>query len=181
MSPPSFRAYVGLGGNLGDVQATFRSALSQLASAPGTTIEAASSLYRTRPVDADGPDFLNTVVALQSSLGPHELLGVLQRIETAHNRERPFRNAPRTLDLDLLWFGGAALSGLELTLPHPRMHERAFVLAPLAELMAKCPPEAFKPGGNPVLPEASVIEAYSRQQGIERLNESKPWPGLEFQ
>lgn len=179
--PPAFRACVGLGGNLGDVAATFRDALARLGAAPFTQVEGVSSLYRTRPVDAAGPDFLNAVVALRTALGPHELLGVLQGIERAHDRERPYRNAPRTADLDLLWFGGAVLSRPELTLPHPRMLQRAFVLAPLAELLAKLPPDTANEGGNPILPEASVIQAYSQEQGIERLNELKPWPGLEFQ
>ena len=125
-------------------------------------------------MDATGPDFLNAVVALQTSLGPRELLGVLQGIERAHDRERPYRNAPRTLDLDLLWFGGVVLDRPDLTLPHPRMNERAFVLAPLAELVGKLPTKPANEGGNPVLPEASRIEAYSRNQGIERLNELKP-------
>jgi 2-amino-4-hydroxy-6-hydroxymethyldihydropteridine diphosphokinase len=174
MALPSFRAYVGLGGNLGDVPATFQDALSRLAMAPCTQFEGASSLYRTKPVDATGPDFLNAVVALRTSLGPRELLGILQGIEHAHNRERPYRNAPRTLDLDLLWFGGVLLERPELTLPHPRMHERAFVLAPLAELAAELPVIPANQGGNPVLPEASVIAAYSQTQGIERLDELKP-------
>lgn len=171
-SLPSFRAYVGLGGNLGDVRATFQDALARLADTPGIAVEAMSSLYRTRPVDATGPDFLNAVVALQVALGPRELLGVLQGIELAHHRERPYRNAPRTLDLDLLWFGGVVLDRAELTLPHPRMHERAFVLAPLAELMAQWPAAALVEGQNPVLPTAKDIEAYSKNQGIERLNGS---------
>lgn len=179
--PPDFRAYVGLGGNLGEVRLAFHDALARLAGAPSTRVEGVSSLYRTRPVDAAGPDFLNAVVALRTSLGPRELLGVLQGIERAHDRERPYRNAPRTLDLDLLWFGGAVLERPELSLPHPRMQERAFVLAPLSELMLKLPPASAHEGGNPVLPEDSAIQAYSQKQGIERLNESKPWAGLEFQ
>ncbi|HIV72599.1 MAG TPA: 2-amino-4-hydroxy-6-hydroxymethyldihydropteridine diphosphokinase [Candidatus Aquabacterium excrementipullorum] len=174
MGLPSFRAYVGLGGNLGDVPATFRDVLARLAAVPSTEVEGVSSLYRTKPVDATGPDFLNAVVAVRTSLGPLELLGVLQSIERAHNRERPYRNAPRTLDLDLLWFGGLELNRPELTVPHPRMHQRAFVLAPLAELVSKLPPDTANQGGNPVLPEASAIEAYSQTQGIERLNELKP-------
>lgn len=174
MGLPSFRAYVGLGGNLGDVAATFRDVLARLAAVPSTQVEGASSLYRTKPVDATGPDFLNAVAALRTSLGPHELLHLLQGIEHAHNREHPYRNAPRTLDLDLLWFGGVALDSPELTVPHPRMHERAFVLAPLAELASKLPPDTANQGGNPVLPEASVIAAYSQDQGIERLGELKP-------
>ncbi|MFY9479930.1 MAG: 2-amino-4-hydroxy-6-hydroxymethyldihydropteridine diphosphokinase [Aquabacterium sp.] len=172
--PPGFRAYVGLGGNLGDVVASFQDALARLGAAPLSCVEGASRLYRTKPVDATGPDFLNAVVALQTSLGPRELLGVLQGIERAHDRERPYRNAPRTLDLDLLWFGGVVLDRPDLTLPHPRMHERAFVLAPLAELVGKLPAKPSNEGGNPVLPEASRIEAYSQNQGIERLNELKP-------
>jgi 2-amino-4-hydroxy-6-hydroxymethyldihydropteridine diphosphokinase len=174
MGLPGFRAYIGLGGNLGDVSATFQDVLARLAAVPYTQIEGASSLYRTKPVGATGPDFLNAVVAVRTSLGPHELLGVLQGLERAHHRERAYPNAPRTLDLDLLWFGGVVLKRPELTVPHPRMHERAFVLAPLAELLSKLPPDTANEGGNPVLPEASAIEAYSQTQGIERLNELKP-------
>jgi 2-amino-4-hydroxy-6-hydroxymethyldihydropteridine diphosphokinase len=127
-------AYVGLGANLGDARAAVRQALDELGALPGTRLVRASSLYRSAPVDAGGPDYLNAVAELCTSLGPHELLAELQRIEQAAGRERPYRNAPRTLDLDLLLYGALRLDEPVLTLPHPRMRERAFVLLPLAEI-----------------------------------------------
>lgn len=127
-------AYVGLGANLGDARAAVRQALDELGALPGTRLVRASSLYRSAPVDAGGPDYLNAVAELCTSLGPHELLAELQRIEQAAGRERPYRNAPRTLDLDLLLYGALRLDDPVLTLPHPRMRERAFVLLPLAEI-----------------------------------------------
>jgi 2-amino-4-hydroxy-6-hydroxymethyldihydropteridine diphosphokinase len=127
-------AYVGLGANLGDPAATLRGALAALAALPGVQPRSVSSLYRTAPVDAGGPDFINAVAALRTTLAPLELLAALQAIEQRHGRERPYRNAPRTLDLDLLLYGELQLATPTLTLPHPRLHQRAFVLAPLAEL-----------------------------------------------
>jgi 2-amino-4-hydroxy-6-hydroxymethyldihydropteridine diphosphokinase len=128
------RACIGLGANLGDARATLRAAVAALATLPGTTLLQVSHLYRSAPVDAQGPDYLNAVAAVETTLTPGVLLQALQAIERAHGRERPFRNAPRTLDLDLLLHGDAVLSTPELTLPHPRLHERRFVLAPLLEL-----------------------------------------------
>lgn len=136
------RAYVGIGANLGDPAAQVRDALAALAALPGSALAAASSLYRTAPVDAAGPDYLNAVAALDTTLAPHDLLGALQAIEAAAGRARPYRNAPRTLDLDLLLYGAVRSDDPRLTLPHPRMHARAFVLAPLAEIA----PEAEIPG-----------------------------------
>ncbi len=132
---PTFRAFVGLGGNLGDVSVRLQSAVSGLAQLPWTAVEAVSSVYQTRPVDADGPDYLNAVVALRSSLGPQELLRSLLNLECEHDRTRPYWHAPRTLDLDLLWYGGLRLDTPTLILPHPRMLERAFVLEPLNDLV----------------------------------------------
>jgi 2-amino-4-hydroxy-6-hydroxymethyldihydropteridine diphosphokinase len=130
------RAYVGLGANLGDARATLEAARDALAGLPGTTVAARSAWYRSAPIDAQGPTFINGVVALDTSLEPLALLDELQAIEQRHGRERPYRNAPRTLDLDLLLYDQLQLSSARLTLPHPRMHERAFVLVPLAELSA---------------------------------------------
>ena len=133
-SAPAAQAYIGLGANLGVPRAALREAIEALAALPDTSLRAASSFYRTAPVDAVGPDFLNAVVQLDTRLAPHALLAALQRIEQTHGRERPYRNAPRTLDLDLLLYGGQVIDTPTLTVPHPRLHERAFVLLPLAEI-----------------------------------------------
>jgi 2-amino-4-hydroxy-6-hydroxymethyldihydropteridine diphosphokinase len=128
------QVFVGVGSNLGDPIAHVRQALGLLAGMPMTRFVAASALYRSAPVDATGPDFVNAVVELRTTLPPHTLLAQLQAIERQLGRERPYRHAPRTLDLDLLLYGQRSLRSPTLTLPHPRMFERAFVLAPLAEL-----------------------------------------------
>lgn len=127
-------AYIALGGNLGDAQAAVRSAIDQVAALPQTRLLARSSLYRSAPVDASGPDFVNAVMAVQTRLNAHELLLELQHIETLAGRERPYFNAPRTLDLDLLFYGQASIDSPQLVVPHPRMVQRAFVLWPLAEI-----------------------------------------------
>ena len=127
-------AYIGLGANLGDARAALDAAFVALATLPDSTLRAASSLYRSAPIDSNGADYLNAVVRLDTRLSPHALLGALQRIEHDHGRVRPYRNAPRTLDLDLLLYDDRRLVTPTLTLPHPRLHERAFVLVPLAEV-----------------------------------------------
>jgi len=139
---PRSTAYVALGANLGDARAALDAAFVALARLPGTTLRAASSLYRTAPIDSSGPDYLNAVVRLDTTLAPRALLDALHAIEDAHGRARPYRNAPRTLDLDLLLHGQQRVDGPVLTLPHPRLHERAFVLRPLAEIA----PELRVPG-----------------------------------
>lgn len=166
---PRFRACIGMGGNLGDVRAHLRAALSGLSTLPGTTLEGVSSLYQTRPVDATGPDYLNAVAVLQTALGPRELLGALHALEANRDRERPYVNAPRTLDLDLLCHGDAQRSTPFVTVPHPRMTGRAFVLEPLLEALATLPPEASAP--LPPLPDAAERATLARDQGIARLNE----------
>ncbi|MBV8380279.1 MAG: 2-amino-4-hydroxy-6-hydroxymethyldihydropteridine diphosphokinase [Paucibacter sp.] len=128
-------AYVGLGANLGDLAATLRRALDDVAKLPDTRLLAVSSPWRTAPVDAFGPDFLNACAAIETPLEPLALLDALQAIETAHGRLRSYRNAPRTLDLDLLAIEGASLHTERLTLPHPRLFERAFVVRPLLEIV----------------------------------------------
>jgi 2-amino-4-hydroxy-6-hydroxymethyldihydropteridine diphosphokinase len=133
---PSVLACVALGANLGDAAAEVRQALRDLATLDGTRVVRASSLYRTAPYEALGPDFINAVALLDTQLSPLALLHALQRIEQAHGRERPYHNAPRTLDLDLIFHGDTQLATPELTLPHPRWQERAFVLVPLADV---CP------------------------------------------
>ena len=127
-------AFVALGANLGDARATVVQAMDDLAALPQSRLTARSSLYRSAPVDASGPDFINAVVALETALKPESLLIELQRIELGAGRERPYRNAPRTLDLDLLHHGDVRMDTPTLTLPHPRLAERAFVLLPLAEI-----------------------------------------------
>ena len=133
-SAPATLAYVGLGANLGEPDATLRAAVRALAALPDSAVLACSSFYRSAPIDATGPDYLNAVLRLETRLAPHALLAALQRIEQTHGRERPYRNAPRTLDLDLLLYGEECIATPTLTVPHPRLHERAFVVRPLAEI-----------------------------------------------
>ena len=148
-------AYIALGANLGDARATVRDALLALDRLPQTRLLRASGLYRTAPWEASGPDFINAVAAVETGLDAHELLRVLQALELQAGRERPYRNAPRTLDLDLLLYGDAVIDAPELTVPHPRLRERAFVLVPLAEIA-------------PALVTADELRAVA-DQAIERL------------
>ncbi|MCV2370900.1 2-amino-4-hydroxy-6-hydroxymethyldihydropteridine diphosphokinase [Roseateles oligotrophus] len=127
-------AYIGLGANLGDMAQTLRLALKALAATPQIRLLAVSGAYRSAPIESGGPDYLNAVACLQSTLAAEALLDRLLAIELEHGRLRPFVNAPRTLDLDLLLYGGEQISAPRLTLPHPRLHLRAFVLLPLLEL-----------------------------------------------
>jgi 2-amino-4-hydroxy-6-hydroxymethyldihydropteridine diphosphokinase len=140
-------AYVGLGSNLQDPRRQIQDALAELDGMPHTRVVRQSSLYRTAPVGhADQPDFVNAVAQLETGLPAERLLAELQEIEKRHGRERSFANAPRTLDLDILLFGDLVLQTAALTLPHPRMHERAFVLQPLYEVA----PHASIPGAGTV-------------------------------
>ena len=139
---PRVPAFIGLGANLGDARATLQAALTELALLPHTVLRNSSSIYRSAPVDSSGPDYLNAVAWLDTRLDPHTLLAELQRIEQAHGRERPYHNAPRTLDLDLLLYADQHIHSTTLTVPHPRLHERAFVVRPLAEIA----PERLVPG-----------------------------------
>lgn len=134
MSSHCSAIYIGLGANLGDRGQALRQAVHALAHLPGTQVQAVSSLYSSAPVAASGPDYLNAVACLSSLLPPQTLLEHLQTLETAAGRERPYLNAPRTLDLDLLRYGDIQMDTPRLVLPHPRMYSRAFVLLPLAEL-----------------------------------------------
>ncbi len=127
-------AWVALGANLGDARATVLQAFEDLAQLPQTRLIARSRLYRTAPHEASGPDFINAVAGLETGLNAPALLQALQSLENAAGRLRPYPNAPRTLDLDLLLYGEARIDSPRLTVPHPRMRERAFVLQPLAEL-----------------------------------------------
>jgi 2-amino-4-hydroxy-6-hydroxymethyldihydropteridine diphosphokinase len=161
-------AYVALGANLGDPVATVRAAFTALKGIPGTRFRAASSLYRTAPVGLHHqPDFINAVAAIEMDdavLPAPSLLEKLFDIEAAFGRKRTVKNAPRTLDLDLLLFGDESLDLPGLTLPHPRMAERAFVLAPLAEIA----PDLVIPGHGPGVRVADLLPTVAGQR-IERL------------
>lgn len=127
-------AYIGLGSNLGESQHMLQLALADMAAHPAIQKLECSRFYRSSPVDSSGPDYVNAVARLETSLTSLQLLHWLQEIENRYGRERPYVNAPRTLDLDILLFNNEINQSTELTLPHPRMHQRAFVLLPLQEL-----------------------------------------------
>lgn len=129
------RAYIALGANLGDPAVTVQAAIEALRDLPQSQLIAPSSLYRTAPVGLKNqPDFINAVVSVETQLDANRLLDELFTIEARFGRRRSIKNAPRTLDLDLLLHGDTLCSSAKLTLPHPRMHQRAFVLAPLTEI-----------------------------------------------
>jgi 2-amino-4-hydroxy-6-hydroxymethyldihydropteridine diphosphokinase len=137
------KAYIGLGANIGDPAKQIRGALDALGEIPGTRVTRASSLWRSAPIGyAAQPDFVNAVAEIETVQAPRPLLGELLAIERRFGRERSFANAPRTLDLDILLFGNDVVDEDVLKIPHPRMHERAFVLAPLLEVA----PEVAIPG-----------------------------------
>jgi 2-amino-4-hydroxy-6-hydroxymethyldihydropteridine diphosphokinase len=148
VSVVSQRGFVGLGANLGDPVATLEAAIAAIGELPETRVVARSSLYRSAPVRAIGPDFVNAVAEVHTTLGALALLHRLQGIEQRFGRVRSVRNAPRTLDLDLLLLGELVHRDAELQLPHPRLHLRAFVLLPLAELDATL----CLPGLGPIVP-----------------------------
>ncbi|MDO9403400.1 MAG: 2-amino-4-hydroxy-6-hydroxymethyldihydropteridine diphosphokinase [Polaromonas sp.] len=163
--------FVALGANLGDAPAALVSAVRSLRALPATRLTACSSLYRTAPVASDGaaapsstlgPDYFNAVVRLETGLTAPALLDHLQQIELRAGRERPYRDAPRTLDLDLVLYGHARIESLRLTVPHPRMRSRAFVLVPLAEIA----PEEVT---------AADLSAVG-DQVIQRLDGVAQWP-----
>ncbi len=139
---PEVTAYIALGANLGDAQAAVRGAVRSIAALPHTRTLACSGLYQTAALGAEGaegtvadsPDFVNAVMAVVTRLDAHDLLSHLQRLENQAGRTRPYPNAPRRLDLDLLLYGRVTLCTPTLQIPHPRMNERAFVLVPLAEI-----------------------------------------------
>jgi len=155
-------AFVGLGANLGEPERRVRQAFLELDAIPHTRVVSTSSLYRSDPVGyAAQPRFVNAVAELDTGLAPDRLLAELQAIEARHARSRSFPNAPRTLDLDLLLFGDAILDFPGLQIPHPRMHERAFVLVPLLEIA----PQAAVPGKGA----AKALLAQCAGQAVERL------------
>jgi 2-amino-4-hydroxy-6-hydroxymethyldihydropteridine diphosphokinase len=156
------QAFIALGSNLQDPASQVRQALQQLAMLPETSLLRASSLYRTAPVGyGNQPDFINAAAGISTTLEPLPLLRALLDIEQRRGRERPFPNAPRVLDLDLLLYDDLTMQTPELTLPHPRLHERGFVLLPLAEIA----PELLIPGQGRV----SELAAACMDQGVERL------------
>ena len=157
----SVLAVIGLGANLGDARATLAAAVLALTGLPDSRLRATSSTYRSAPVDSSGPDYLNAVVLLDTRLAPRALLAALRGIEQAHGRERPYRNAPRTLDLDLLLYGPRCIETATLVVPHPRLHERAFVLRPLAELA----PDLLIPGRGTVADSLAAV----RDQRVDKL------------
>ncbi|HEY1610954.1 MAG TPA: 2-amino-4-hydroxy-6-hydroxymethyldihydropteridine diphosphokinase [Paraburkholderia sp.] len=127
-------AYLGLGANLGDARQTLKDAVVCLAQQHTITVLAKSSMYRTAPIDAGGDDYYNCAVKLDTSVSVRQLLALCQRVEDHFGRERPFRNAPRTLDIDILLFGDHEIDEPDLTVPHPRLVGRAFALVPLVEI-----------------------------------------------
>jgi len=135
-------AFVGLGANLGDAQQAVRTAVAAIGALDGVRLVSQSPLYGSAPVDASGGDYVNAVVQVQTRLSAQELLHALRAIEAQAGRERPFRNAPRTLDLDVLLYGDQRIDTDELTVPHPRMAQRAFVLRPLADLAPALVPQS---------------------------------------
>lgn len=142
---PAVQAYIGLGANLGDARAVVPEAAAAIAALPGIQTLRLSPLYRSAPIDALGPDYINAVAQLRTNLSPRALLAALQKIEAEFGRERAYRNAPRTLDLDILLYGAETIDEGDLIIPHPRMHLRAFVLRPLLDL----DPGIALPQGNP--------------------------------
>jgi len=156
-------AFIGLGANLGDPQRQVQQAFQELAAIPHTRVVRTSSLYRSAPLGyAEQPSFVNAVAQVETGLPAERLLVELQAIEAAHGRRRSFANAPRTLDLDLLLFGNAAVDAPGLKIPHPRMHERAFVLRPLVEIAE----DITIPGRGLA---SAFLEACTNQ-GVEKLD-----------
>ncbi len=151
-------ATIGMGANLGDAARTLQQTIRRIASLPGTTLHAISGFYGSQPVAASGPDFVNAVIQVNTMYSAETLLQQLQSLEQQAGRERPYQNAPRTLDLDLLLYGNASIQTTKLTVPHPRMHERAFVLVPLAEIA-------------PEWTDAAHLVAVQPGQGVWRLEQ----------
>lgn len=163
--PQTHFAVIALGSNLAEPARQVRAALSVLEAHPQIQIEKTSSLYLTVPVGYDNqPDFVNAVCSVRTSLDGVSLLAVLNRIEADFGRERTFRNAPRTLDLDIIDFDGISSNDPHLTLPHPRAHERSFVMKPLAEILPD-----FVLGGHG---RAADLAAALGDEGIRLLEEA---------
>ena len=156
-------AFIGLGSNLEDPHRQLQHAFIELEGLPGTRLVASSSLYRSAPLGVlDQPDFVNAVAKIATNLTPQALLQALLHIEHQHGRERTFRNAPRTLDLDVLLYDEVQLHEHGLTIPHPQMHRRAFVLQPLLEIA----PDVNIPG----VGQAVLALAGCRDQILDRIS-----------
>ncbi|WP_026259323.1 2-amino-4-hydroxy-6-hydroxymethyldihydropteridine diphosphokinase [Uliginosibacterium gangwonense] len=164
MTPPVM-AWIGIGANLGDTAATLRAAIAALGEVGGVRLLQSSSLYRSTPMGpgVEGqPDYINAVVGVHTALTPAALLDVLFAVELHFGRQRSVRNAARTLDLDLLLYGEQVIDQPGLQVPHPRMHERAFVLLPLAEVA----PDTLIPG----LGRVGTLALQLPDQGVTRLS-----------
>lgn len=163
---PPVLAYVGVGANLDGPREQVRTGIAALHALPGCAVEAVSGLYASAPVDASGPDYVNAVVALRAACEADELLRALQAIEARAGRVRSMRNAPRPLDLDLLAYGDLQVQTPTLTLPHPRLHRRAFVLHPLLEIA----PDLRLPGLGALAPWLETVA----EQRIRRIEPAPP-------
>lgn len=161
---PAETAYIGLGANLGEPVKAIRAAFEAIERLPSVQALARSPLYGSAPIDSSGPDYVNAAMMVSTRLTPQELLARLQAIEIEHGRDRPYRNAPRSLDLDLLMHGERVIDSADLILPHPRMHERAFVLRPLHDIA----PELVIPGQGPI---ARLLPRVAAQR-VNRMDEA---------
>lgn len=155
------QAFIGLGANLGNTNATLKSAIDDLKNNNKINLVKVSSFYSSKPVDADGPDYTNAVALIETRLNPQQLLQVTQTIENHNGRTRLYHNAPRTLDLDILLFGNLNIDEKNLVIPHPRMHLRAFVLLPLLEIA----PNIILPQGD-----KNILLANIKDQKIYKIN-----------
>jgi 2-amino-4-hydroxy-6-hydroxymethyldihydropteridine diphosphokinase len=152
------RAFIGFGGNIGDTRQLITDAIVCLAQRSQLEILAKSCFYQSAPVEALGGDYINAVIEIETQLSPYGLLHVCQAIEQEFGRERPYANAPRTLDLDILFYEGVTQSETELMLPHPKIVERSFVLLPLLEIA----PNFF-------LPDFGELKAYLPKVAHQRI------------
>ncbi|MDB5764849.1 MAG: folK [Herminiimonas sp.] len=134
MTAEKVAAYIGIGANLGDARGNVQRAILQLDTLPLTRLTGQSDFFSSAPVDADGNDYVNAVARIDTQLAAQELLDALQAIELEFGRERPYPNAPRTLDLDILLYGQQKISTEALAVPHPRLTQRAFALIPLLQI-----------------------------------------------
>lgn len=166
-------AYIGLGSNLHKPQQNIREAIQHIAQHEQIQLEQQSSLYRTAPMGyTQQDDFINAVIAVSTTLSAEQLLDFLLQLEQQFGRQRPFKDAPRTLDLDLLCYGLSQQHSARLTLPHPRLHSRAFVLVPLCEIA----PDLLIPGQGPVkallkqLEQDNLAQQLAPQHGVVKLS-----------